>query len=443
LQETRQQLLTSKSQQKGSWVGLAVAYHIAGNYDMAIKVMDMYESTQQPPNPMVYDFEVSELVLYKNSLYEESGQYQAGLNHLLANEKVVFDTLALKETHVRYLIKLDRLKEAAELQLSLINGNPENQKYYPVYEQAKGIQATDIDARIALLKEISAAYPKANTPKRLLLDLLAGTSAFFLACTQKKRALKTGDELKSSIDKYLRSFLSKGAPSLFVTVKPVYKRDGVAATVTTLLDGYLKNLALSPSKFTAEDAETQSPTTFLWTLYYAAQHYAFLGNHALALTLIDQAINHTPTVVEIVQGKAKILKMAGDIEGAAKTSNEARLLDLQDRFINTKATKYLLRNDQVSNADEVVGLFAKGDQTTQTNNLAEMQASWYAIEAGKSFARQKQFGKALKKFHDVQKVVSFFFFFPSIHQFIRFLLCSSSKTTSTTSLISTATAFVR
>jgi len=39
--------------------------------------------------------------------------------------------------------------------------------------------------------------------------------------------------------------------------------------------------------------------------------------------------------------------------------NQARLLDLQDRFINSKSTKYLLRNDQLQRADEVVGLFAK------------------------------------------------------------------------------------
>jgi len=39
--------------------------------------------------------------------------------------------------------------------------------------------------------------------------------------------------------------------------------------------------------------------------------------------------------------------------------NQARLLDLQDRFINSKSTKYLLRNDQLQRAEEVVGLFAK------------------------------------------------------------------------------------
>lgn len=39
--------------------------------------------------------------------------------------------------------------------------------------------------------------------------------------------------------------------------------------------------------------------------------------------------------------------------------DSARKLDLQDRFINTKATKYFLRADKVKEAQDTIGLFTK------------------------------------------------------------------------------------
>lgn len=39
--------------------------------------------------------------------------------------------------------------------------------------------------------------------------------------------------------------------------------------------------------------------------------------------------------------------------------NEARELDLQDRFINSKCTKYYLRNNQIAEAEKIIGLFTR------------------------------------------------------------------------------------
>ena len=44
---------------------------------------------------------------------------------------------------------------------------------------------------------------------------------------------------------------------------------------------------------------------------------------------------------------------------AAEVMNQARILDLQDRFINSKSTKYYIRADQLTRANEVVALFSK------------------------------------------------------------------------------------
>lgn len=57
--------------------------------------------------------------------------------------------------------------------------------------------------------------------------------------------------------------------------------------------------------------------------------------------------------------RARILKRAGDSIGAVLAMEEARSLDLQDRFLNTKAAKYLFRDGQIEEANGVLGLFTK------------------------------------------------------------------------------------
>ena len=53
------------------------------------------------------------------------------------------------------------------------------------------------------------------------------------------------------------------------------------------------------------------------------------------------------------------MKRLGDLRGAADAVNEARLLDGQDRFLNTKTAKYKLRAGQIKEANDLLGLFTK------------------------------------------------------------------------------------
>jgi hypothetical protein len=57
--------------------------------------------------------------------------------------------------------------------------------------------------------------------------------------------------------------------------------------------------------------------------------------------------------------RARALKRAGDPYGAAKAMDAARLLDGQDRFINTKTGKYLLRAGMPEMAETIFSLFTK------------------------------------------------------------------------------------
>ena len=51
---------------------------------------------------------------------------------------------------------------------------------------------------------------------------------------------------------------------------------------------------------------------YLWLLYYTAQHYLFIDQYEESLKFLKEAIEHTPTVVELYELKAKVMKHAGN-----------------------------------------------------------------------------------------------------------------------------------
>ena len=77
------------------------------------------------------------------------------------------------------------------------------------------------------------------------------------------------------------------------------------------------------------------------------------------LAYINEAIDHTPTLSDLYVAKATLLRMAGDLDGAAATMDCGRQLDLADRFVNVEACKHMLACGQVQAALDTVKLFMK------------------------------------------------------------------------------------
>jgi peptide alpha-N-acetyltransferase len=64
-----------------------------------------------------------------------------------------------------------------------------------------------------------------------------------------------------------------------------------------------------------------------------------------ALNYLNKAIEHTPTVIELYTLKAKVYKRSGDRAYASALYEEARKLDLADRFLNAVASRYQIKNN--------------------------------------------------------------------------------------------------
>lgn len=74
---------------------------------------------------------------------------------------------------------------------------------------------------------------------------------------------------------------------------------------------------------------------------------------AEALEAIDAAIEHTPSIADLYLCKARLLRNAGDTAAAWQLADEARKMDLADRYLNSECTKIMLQADEVDKAHEV------------------------------------------------------------------------------------------
>ncbi|ODA76660.1 hypothetical protein RJ55_07931 [Drechmeria coniospora] len=372
--QSRISMLQARPQVRQSWTALAIAHHLSGNPLEAENVLTTYEGTLKA-TPSRHDLEHSESVMYKNSLIAEQGDYQRALDHLDENAKYNLDRLAVMESRAEFLTKLGRKEEAAKAYRALLDRNSEHPEYYEKLEAALNIDKDEPQAR----KGIYDDYNLGSHPNQPL------TSA-------------EGDEFRHAAGEYLTLMLNKGVPSTFANLKHLYLDPDKRESLSHLAEKYLQSqLGDSSSKDKGDGA----------ALYFLAQHYNNYLSRDLgkAMEFIEMAIQKDPKSVDFHQTKARILKHGGNLAKAAETMDNARKLDLKDRYINSKAAKYQLRNDENDKALKTVGLFTRTETVGgPLADLLDMQCIWYLTEDAEAYARHGNFGMALKRLHAVRNI---------------------------------------
>lgn len=387
--QSRSAMLQSRPSLRQNWTALAIAHHLAGNLTEAENVLNSYEETLKTPPPRS-DMEHSEAVLYKISIIAESGDLERALEQLDTVGKRCSDVLGVAEMRADYLLRLDRKTEAEAAYSALIERNPENSQYYDGLIKAKGIADTDHKSLKAVYDELVEKFPRGDAPRRTPLDFLEG------------------EEFRQAADSYLQRMLRKGVPSLFANIKVLYDRPAKRDTVQELVEGYASGKTQTQANGSSETQRVEDKTTFeASTFYFLAQHYNYHLSRDLqkAMEYVEKAISLDPKSVDYQMTKARIYKHYGDLPKAAEAMEEARLLDEKDRYINSKAAKYRLRNDENDKALDNMSKFTRNETVGGAlGDLHEMQCTWYLTEDGESYLRQKKLGLALKRFHAVYNI---------------------------------------
>jgi peptide alpha-N-acetyltransferase len=273
-------------------------------------------------------------------------------------------------------------------------GKRQHKKRLDSYQPQTDLTVEEEEAVVEFFDGLMRDHPKSDSLERLLLYFLSG------------------ERFKKRCDTYLRKRLRKGIPSLFRMIRPLYFAPGKAEIIESLLMQYSKHLQEEISWFGPEpdvadskpSFETEeSPTSLLFTYLVTGEHYDFMGETEKALEYSDKAIEHTPTFVEVYSSKARIYKHAGDLDASASCFDTVRSMDLADRFLNTQCVRALMRVDDVQTGMEKALMFSKEPDAPEAANLHDMQCMWYESAVGRSYTRQKNYGKALKKFGETFK----------------------------------------
>lgn len=378
LVETRHTILKLRPNLRQNWVALAVAHHLNGNLLEAKKILDHYQRSLK--NIPDYDIEHSETLIYYIHLLEDLGELSEALSVLDTSSKsrAIVDRTAILETRARILSK-QKSPEAEEAWRALIDHNSDSYEYYRGYLKHLGIDDDQAAAKaLDKLTEFIVQLPKANAPRRLQLNIASG------------------ETFKKLVEPYITHGITKGIPSLFADLKSLYSDKENQAVIEAVVEGAREKYA--------KDLPSIEPTNYLWTVYFLAQHYSYISQPTKALSLLDIALTHTPTLPELHMCKARVLKRSGDLLGAARCLNDARLLDGQDRFLNTKCGKYLLRAGMIEEANVIFAMFTKKDAVSAAADLQDMQSLLFLLEEGDAQCRIGKPHLALKKYMAVKMV---------------------------------------
>ena len=433
--DTRRQLLAAKPSFKQNWLSYAVSEHLRGSPSSALDVLQRMDTTFADQEEDTGKYEVSEMIMYKASLWVEAGNVDNAVA-LLMNPLIVDHVGKLEMLTHLYYIKRD-MESCKSSLTELIKVNATHEGYLltllsvldvisprPSAEQVKKWLRLGDTSFCASRDWSTVTREKLNVGKRSVKVLTESTgvvlrgfkvkdsSAFEIVA--KLAAVKAeyiggkcdqfdlitlyllpsdSSEFVNALTSFVQMKLNKGVPSTFKMLKGLYaqstqKGEAVKAVLSSLVKG---------------KASPESPVLKTFALFALAQHFDFVGEFEHALESVTQALELTPTLIDLYVLKGKILKHSGDLAGSSVALESAREMDLADRYLNSKSVKALLRIGEVDKAAKTVMLFSKDTANIEKSNLTEMQCMWYELELGKALAAKGSVSKALNVWADTRK----------------------------------------
>eukprot|EP00010_Vexillifera_abyssalis_P008855 CAMPEP_0201550478 /NCGR_PEP_ID=MMETSP0173_2-20130828/6824_1 /ASSEMBLY_ACC=CAM_ASM_000268 /TAXON_ID=218659 /ORGANISM="Vexillifera sp., Strain DIVA3 564/2" /LENGTH=1040 /DNA_ID=CAMNT_0047960453 /DNA_START=697 /DNA_END=3819 /DNA_ORIENTATION=- len=420
---TRHKILQMKPASKLHWLTFSLGQCLSGSPAKASNVIQTYLNArggQESPTKSIDRFELSEILLYQALMLKKQARYKEAIDFLIKEQPRITDVYGMLEQLYHLYMVSNQFDEAYAICTQLIHRNCENLDYHrwlyqveyqrssfsdasssssssdlatassPTPDHAgssiiRRLQSQQITKLLTFYDELAKREPRADAPHRQPLEWLPADHA----------------EFEQRADNYLRPKIRRGVPSLFVSIKSVLLLDKEKrAIIGQLVSNYLDALSEHARFPDAKPDEEEPPTALLWTLVFLCQFYDLNGHYEKALTSIDKAIEHTPTAVDLYPFKGKVLKHLGDLKGAAEIYEQARKLDLADRYLNTRCAKRMYRSDQIDRAANIIAFFIKEDEKVDTY-LYDMQCIWAELECAEAHFRLAQYGPALKQFNAV------------------------------------------
>jgi N-alpha-acetyltransferase 15/16, NatA auxiliary subunit len=221
---TRNTLLTLKPNAKINWMAFALARHIAGDLQGAVKVIDIYLGTlTEGSAELGRCFESSELALYKNSIIAEiPNNYKEALDHLSVCEAITVDRGAWLRKRAEYQLKLKDYVAATHSIYQLFDrGMTEDHAIHSLF-MCTLLQVDDeiCDEALQLrgTQTLATMMPLSEAQKTVIIDAyrndLGSKYRKSDAVQRIPASLMEGEDLRRELDVRCRRDLQIGVPSL-------------------------------------------------------------------------------------------------------------------------------------------------------------------------------------------------------------------------------------
>jgi len=363
-----------------------LVHHLNGNYEVA---ENFIESNRDFLLNKMSRVEINELYLYEATVYKDHGKYEEAIKVLKENKDAIVDKITRNEYLAELYEKLGKKEEAISHYEFCIDRNPSCAKHYYSLFKAHGINVEnpgeeDNAKEVEIIEERIKKHPKLLFLQRFLLNFLTKEQEF-----------------RANFEKYCKRFLEKGIPSLVNDVEKTILNDPMKFKVAK--ETFEKYLESAQKDFTI-DGEDVDPMQEAFLLFYLSQIKYLEGDYFHALDLITESLEHTPTFIEAWQFKAKIYAGLGDNRAAEEAFKQAHNLDTADRFLNAECARFVLKNGNYSEADEIMKRWSV-DQVTNELNTFDLQNIWYEVESGYSHYEHKRHLEAFQMFNFIQKHV--------------------------------------
>ncbi len=420
---SRSKILEARPSLRASWVAFGVANYLAKDYQRAFEILakteeGIFETPAEPESE-------SEIFMFQALCLEKLEKFDEVFAHLNKYESKILDKIFLRRKRAELLAMTGKFAESLEIWVDLITEQSDNYRFH-------------CGAQTALLELDSATCASMFALRKLdlpctVLALSAEQKAklleFYQSKAFKSRAVPKismfiveGEALKARLSEHMEKCIRSEIPALYQDICSLIrtpspsnpntmvvtkeweavKAHPVTIAALQILDGFISNLKQSSTFHGNAEGKKEVPSALLWALFLQAHLFEISGRLDEALAVIEACIEHTPTALDMLLKKARILKQKGEFQLAAQVANECRALDLQDRFLNNKTTKYMLRANQIESAQRTIAMFVKNEDDSE-EHLHDMQVNWYLTESADAYQRVGKFGDALLKYSSVKK----------------------------------------
>ena len=374
---SRQKLMKERSDNTAFWLGFVVAAFLDKKYDLCVDIITTYRSATKPTPSYIHQ----ELFFIEAECYAQKKEFSKAADTVASGMAFILDEDKAREKEALYRGLSGDLQKSCALWERLVQSNGEDSLYL------RGIECCELGEfdHITDMTE----WPLAQQQKLVsLYDKLANRFPRSLAIRHRRMALLHGESCRAALEEELSRGVRKGVPSLFRSLRDVLQDSDKFAMAKAIAEKLLQN------------CEREEPQMELWLLLFLAEMEDAEQNGEKALEYLQRAYDHTPTCYDLYLIKAHVLKHMGALKSAARTIGEGSLLDLGDRYLNTKHVKYLLRAGDIEEADKTVSYWTRQNVPCRVE-LNLLQACWYELECADAYYSKHDLPHALKLYFAV------------------------------------------